>query len=552
MDLAVSTLIGLGVLALAADVVRTRRERGTSREWGAVAAIALGALGLRLLFIGQSSLDHLEATYLFEAVKPRTLFGVLQSRQAAEQMHQPLYDLLLRGVASLSHDEGVLRSPSAVLSAACVPVVWALLRDGLGRTEALLGAAMTAVAPLLVWYGRDATPYALFALVSLAAVASAAQAIANAARWPSVRAGLLLGLAFYAHFHGAWVAVTVGAWVLWERRGAVLPMVAATSLLVLPGLAGLLLKLGDSVGGLREDEPVMRWSHAWTEALSEAFRVLLGGPTPVWAATLALAVWGTVRLVRRRSPLGSLTIVTAVVAVVAEAHIVWQLSRSKGIVYIDVRHYLWLGPILLAPVLVLPRHVAAAAVIGLELWTSVPMVTTLEKPDVRSALSWVKKYAKKDHGVAFLPAPWYQPIVELYLFDVCPDLVHARGMDGWWRYDGCAFTEVPVDNSVYGFPWTPERIWQSTRRLNLHYLWVLDIRDHRFGLPVPPTEPEGRFRCWTGLEAARVGVEKHFGDWVSVGLYDVSKLRTAAPPPPADPTIRTGTSAEAWERACGK
>ena len=150
-----------------------RDERATTSEWLALLAVSGLALVIRLFWIGQSSLEHLEVTYLFEAVKPESLLGVVTSRQAAEQMHQPLYTLFLRGWAEVRLDETWLRITTAVFATGCIPLAHALVRRELGASRALLLAALTAASPLLVWYGRDASPYALLALVSLAPVVSA-------------------------------------------------------------------------------------------------------------------------------------------------------------------------------------------------------------------------------------------------------------------------------------------------------------------------------------------------------------------------------------------
>ena len=510
------------------------------------------AAGLRLLYLAQSSLEHLEATYLFEAVKPATLWGVVTGRQAAEQMHQPAFDLILRGVAeAFGTSEAALRAPSVVFSVECVPLTWALARREGGAWGALVAAALVGFAPLLVWYGRDASPYALLALASLTAVVSAYEAMETGARRPAIRAGIALARAVYVPFHGAWVALTVGAWMLLrrDRRAVLRTTVLTATLLILPATAMVLAKLWTSVVGLHEDQPVMRYSHDPLEATTEALRLLVAGPGWALWGGLALVVYGVWR--QRRSPLGRLALVAVGLGLLAEAHILWQLHRSKGILYVDVRHYVYLVPLLGVSVAAArPRWVGMAA-LGLQLWTAIPLVTQLEKPDVRGAVSYIRPYLQPNHAVAFLPAPWYEPIVETYLLGICPELVHARSYDAWWSLDGCRQTEQPAAGSVYGFPFLPERMHALARRRQLDYLWVIDIRDHRFGLPVPPSEPQERFLCWEGARAA-VLMERAFGPWVRLWLLDTKKLAQSAPPPPPAPPgpASSVTGAGAWERPC--
>jgi len=554
MMVALSVAVMVAVLALAADALRTRTVTAARWEWAAVAAITAVAVAMRALWLAQSSLEHLEASYLFEAIKPAGLWDMFTSRQSAEQMHQPLYPLILRGWARISLSEAWLRTPSVIMTAACVPLVWSLVRDELGAVEALEAAALTAVAPLLVWYGRDCTPYALLALMSLTAVVSARQQLASPSRYLAVRTGVALALAFYTHFHGGWVAITVGLWLLITlpapRRGF-WETTAATAVLCLPWVPALFNKLLVSVQGLTEDRPIMQYSHRLDEAASEALRVLVGGPTPAWALCLVAILIGTIYLFQRKSRLAWLITIAAGIGLLAELHIAWQLQRSKGILYIDIRHYIYLAPLLLIPVAAMRRHVVFAVVLILQLWVSGPMVTSLEKPDVRRAVEYIHKYAAvPTNAIAFLPAPWYQPIVEFYLTGPCPDLVHGRSREGWWQLKDCYFSEEPIANSVYGYPPDPDRVWASARRTQLDQFWVIKIRDHRFGLPVPPTEPQERFMCWKGAQKALVG-RREFGPWVTVHVYDRAKLHLGGPPPPARTgPARTVTAAEAWEQPC--
>jgi hypothetical protein len=180
------------------------------------------------------------------------------------------------------------------------------------------------------------------------------------------------------------------------------------------------------------------------------------------------------------------------------------------------------------------------------------MVASLDKPNVRQAANYIHKHATNKHAVALLPAPWYHPILERYLLGICPDLVHARSFDGWWQYGDCRLEEFPMEESVFGFPGTPDRMYNAVQRPNIDYLWVVDIRDHRFGLPVPPTEPQERFLCWEQLNTALMDTRK-FGKWVTVALYDAKKMRLLKRPPPpleAFDHARVVTSAQSWELHC--
>jgi len=563
--LAVTIGIGLALFCLWIELLRTSVS-GNSRRWEPVAVLGLSvaALSARLFWIGQSSLEHLEVTYLFEAVKPDSLLGVITSRQAAEQMHQPLYTLFLRGWAQIRLDEVWLRLPSAFFATACIPLAYSLVRRDMCAARALLLATITACSPLLVWYGRDASPYALLAFVSLAGVTSAKRMIEESSSWWSViRTSIWLALAFYTHFLGAWVAITVGVWLLMVRRGFsrdILRLTGVTAVLCLPWLPPMLMKLDKSVKGLAEDKPIMSYSHELSEAVSEAFRMLLGGPFPVWCGLLVLILCGIAVLRKQGSTLAWLAVAAGIIGIASEAHITWQIQQSKGILYVDIRHYIYLVPLLFVPIVALPMRIFALPVVAVQIWSSVPIVTeSLEKPDVRGAVAYIEKYAaqREDsdrHAVAYLPAPWYEPLLEYYLFGVCDDLGHARRHEGWWDTATCEFNEGPQPGTIYGFSPNPERAWAARRRLQLSYLWVIDIRDHRFGLPVPPTDPQERYLCWKSKDNALVQ-RRMFGSWVTLSLYDMQMLREleTGPIPPSE-LIRSKEvrAADAWPPSCGE
>ena len=333
--------------------------------------------------------------------------------------------------------------------------------------------------------------------------------------------------------------------VFWTTTGV-------TAVLCLPWLGPMLQKLLTSVQGLTEDKPLMRYSHDMSEALPEAGRLLFGGEHFTWLLVMVLAAVGAVLLVKSKRRLGRLVAIAIGVSIVAELHILWQLQQAKGIMYVDVRHYIWLAPVLAIGIAALPRTIPAGVVLVLQLWTAVVLVAQTPKPDIRAATDYVAQHATgPEHAIGFLPAPWYQPLVEYYLLGTCPGLVHGRSHEGWWSTADCTQYEKPRPGTLYGFPPTPERMHWSMRRQEVKFLWVIDIRDHRFGLPTPPTDPQERYHCWSEKEPALIR-RKHFGEWVTVSLYDARYLQAAPKPPAEQPNavIRTVTSAQAWELQC--
>ncbi|MDJ0788324.1 MAG: glycosyltransferase family 39 protein [Myxococcota bacterium] len=82
----------------------------------------------------------------------------------AFDLQAPLFPLLsvLQGAAA-GADGRWLRLFPMLASVATVPVVYSLFRRWLGPREAFLGGLATAIAPFLVFYGKEARPYALAA-----------------------------------------------------------------------------------------------------------------------------------------------------------------------------------------------------------------------------------------------------------------------------------------------------------------------------------------------------------------------------------------------------
>jgi len=200
-----------------------------------VAALtALGAL-LRFPTLGAQSF------WLDEATTVRLVgfdLGGLLSAVTREEVTPPLYYLMAWAWAGLlGPGEVGLRSLSALLGTALVPVAYLVARELAGRRTALLTCALVAVSPLLVWYSQEARSYALLALLGalsllffLRAARSGGQG-ADLAGW-----ALASALALATHYFALFLVAGEAVWMLAVlRRRSVLAAVGAV------GLAGLAL-----------------------------------------------------------------------------------------------------------------------------------------------------------------------------------------------------------------------------------------------------------------------------------------------------------------------
>lgn len=106
-----------------------------------------------------------QSVWLDEAASVRNATPTLE---AVDANHPPLYFMLLEWtMAAIGRSEAAIRLPSAVFSTLNVGLVYLLGRKVASRETALLAAALLALSPLDVWYGREARMYAAISLVTV-------------------------------------------------------------------------------------------------------------------------------------------------------------------------------------------------------------------------------------------------------------------------------------------------------------------------------------------------------------------------------------------------
>ena len=135
-------------------------QRLTTRTLGALVAITLLGLGLRLYGISTESLWLDEATSLTLA---RMDVGTLIEWTALD-IHPPLYYALLHYWIVLGESELVVRGLSTLAGVVNLWVIYALGRALYGRRTGLLAACLLAVSPFHIWYSQEARMYAWITL----------------------------------------------------------------------------------------------------------------------------------------------------------------------------------------------------------------------------------------------------------------------------------------------------------------------------------------------------------------------------------------------------
>jgi mannosyltransferase len=194
-----------------------------------LAVITAAAATLRFGFLDQQSFWFDEAVTIHLVRKSLTgMFGALPGSESTP----PLY-YLLAWVWSRIFGTGEvgLRSLSAVLGTATVPVAFLLGRLFASYRAGLFAAVLVACSPLLIWYSQEARCYALLVLLSSLSVL----AFEHARRRPGTREltrwAVVAALALATHYFAVFLVAAEAVWLLVEhaRRRAVLVAVGAVA-----------------------------------------------------------------------------------------------------------------------------------------------------------------------------------------------------------------------------------------------------------------------------------------------------------------------------------
>jgi mannosyltransferase len=188
----------------------------TARDAPLLPTLAVCTLAAGLL---RFSTLHTQSYWYDEAVTVdilRRSFGGMLSGVAHSESTPPLYYVVAWAWSKLfGTSETGLRSLSAAVGTATVPVAFAAARTFVGRRSSLVASALVAVSPFLVWYSQEARAYALLVLL-------AAGSLATLRRRPAVWA-LVANLALAAHYFAGFLIAAEAGWLLRhaaDRRAA--------------------------------------------------------------------------------------------------------------------------------------------------------------------------------------------------------------------------------------------------------------------------------------------------------------------------------------------
>lgn len=214
-----------------------------------VAAITLLALAVRLAGLDESVFGDELFTY---EIATRPGFGdMLDGVSGPLEISPPLYFVFAWLAAKVGDPAVWIRVPALVAGVASVPAVYALGIRTVGRTAALLGAALLALSPFAVFYSAEARAYSL---ATLLVILSALALLAALDRGGWMRWGLFAlaaWAALFSHYTAIFALAAEVIWAAWTRRDRARELAFACSAAALALLPWLPSFLDDRTAGFQ-------------------------------------------------------------------------------------------------------------------------------------------------------------------------------------------------------------------------------------------------------------------------------------------------------------
>jgi len=208
--------------------------RARSRAFWIVAGLTAGAAVLRFATLGAQAYHHDEVVTASRVLRADFIHAM--EAVGFSESAPPLYYALAWFWTQLTGTGEVgLRSVSALVGVATVPVAYLLGAELRGRRTGLFAAAFVAVNPMLLWYSQEARGYSLLALLTAVAALYFVRALERGRRRDLTGWGAASALALATHYFAIFPIALEAAWLLW-RRGR-----AAVAGLWIVGLTGLTL-----------------------------------------------------------------------------------------------------------------------------------------------------------------------------------------------------------------------------------------------------------------------------------------------------------------------
>lgn len=192
-------------------------EDRASLTWQSVlifAAIMVVGLALRLFRLDYAGYWHDEVITTFAA---RNSAVEIYRSISASDTHPPGYHILLHfWGAVFGYGLIPLRMFSVVVSLLCVPAVYFLGRELMGRRVGMLAAAMMAISPFQIFHGQQARMYPLLTLAVILTTLAFVAAWRRGGIWRWALFSLAATLGIYTQVYFAFSLLALNFWALYE------------------------------------------------------------------------------------------------------------------------------------------------------------------------------------------------------------------------------------------------------------------------------------------------------------------------------------------------
>ena len=184
-----------------------------------LAGVMAAGVALRFATLGLQSYHHDEVITAARILPGN--FGHMMSEVRASESTPPLYYVLAWGWAKLfGLGEVQLRSLSALVGSATIPVAYFVGRELAGRRVGLFAAALVAVNPMLIWYSQEARAYALLVFLCALSLLFFLRLLHDARRRDLVLWSLFSALALSSHYFAVFPIAIESLWLLVALSGA--------------------------------------------------------------------------------------------------------------------------------------------------------------------------------------------------------------------------------------------------------------------------------------------------------------------------------------------
>lgn len=194
--------------------------------WALGGLIALG-FAVRFASLGVQSYHHDEVITVARVI-PGGFVHMLEEVKRSES-NPPLYYVLVWGWAKLfGTGEVAIRSLSALFGLGTVPIAYLIGAELSNRRAGLIGAAIVAVNPMLIWYSQEARSYPLLVFFCAASLLFFVRALRTRETGDLALWALASALALCSHYFAVFAVSIEALWLLValrDRWRAALPAV---------------------------------------------------------------------------------------------------------------------------------------------------------------------------------------------------------------------------------------------------------------------------------------------------------------------------------------